>query len=235
MVAVPSHCLDTANTGTVHRVFSGQYGCSDFRVVCRPDTNDSFAEPALAPVSECRGRRCSRVLDTQIAPTKLCILIWAACRYSSLLSQGARLQFQQQQQAMCDANASGTASSGSSAPLGAPAAASTPVAASGIVGAAIALAAVVTPGTGAKASLMQQIDLLKDEQKAARDARKCLNKNLKNALRRKRRLQKKARQLSNEDLVAVLTMREENDSRNAASHAEHSDDHEEEADTSENL
>ena len=74
---------------------------------------------------------------------------------------------------------------------------------------------------------MQQIDTLKNEQKAARDARKVLNKTLKNALRRKRRLQKKARQLSNEDLVAVLTMREENDSRSAASHAEHSDEHEE--------
>ena len=82
---------------------------------------------------------------------------------------------------------------------------------------------------------MQQIDSLKDEQKAARDARKILNNNLKNALRRKRRLQKKARQLSNEDLVAVLTMREENDSRNAASHAEYSDDHEEKADASEDL
>ena len=235
MDAVPSNCLDTANAGTVHSVLSGQCGCSNFRVVCRPDPNDSFAEPALAPVSECRGRRCSRVLDTQIAPTKLCILIWAARRDSSLLSQGARLQFQQQQRAMCDASASGTASSGSSAPLVAPAAASTPVAASGIVGAAIPLAAVVTPGTGAKASLMQQIDLLKDEQKAARDARKSLNKNLKNALRRKRRLQKKARQLSNEDLVAVLTMREENDSRSAASLAEHGDEHEEEADASEDL
>ena len=66
---------------------------------------------------------------------------------------------------------------------------------------------------------MQQIDTLKNEQKAARDARKVLNKTLKNALCRKRRLQKKARPLSNEDLVAVLTMREENDSRSAASHA----------------
>ena len=55
-----------------------------------------------------------------------------------------------------------------------------------------------------------------------------LNKNLKSALRRKRRLQKKARQLSNEDLVAVLTMREENGSQSAASLAEHGDEHEEE-------
>ena len=175
-------------------------------------------------------------MDTQIATAKLCILIWAASRDSNLLPQGAGLQFQQQQRAMCDASASGAASSGNSAPLGAPAAAWTPVAASGIVGAALALAAVVTtPGTGAKASLMQQIDSLKDEQKAARDARKSLNKNLKNALRRKRRLQKKARQLSNEDLVAVLTMREENDSRSAASLGEHGDEHEEEADASEDL
>ena len=136
---------------------------------------------------------------------------------------------------MCDTSASGAASSGNGAPLGAPAASSTPVAASGIGGAALAPAAVVQPGTGAKASLMQQIDSLKDEQKAARDARKSLNKNLKNALRRKRRLQKKARQLSNEDLVAALTMREENDSRSAASLAEHGAEHEDEADASEDL
>ena len=128
---------------------------------------------------------------------------------------------------MCDANASSAASSGDSAPPGAPAAASTPIAIDGIVGDAPTLAAVATPASCAKASLMQQIDTLKNEQKAARDARKVLNKTLKNALRRKRRLQKKARQLSNEDLVAVLTMREENDSRSAASHAEHSDEHEE--------
>ena len=136
---------------------------------------------------------------------------------------------------MCDTSASSTANSGNGAPLGAPAASATPVAASGIGEAALAPATVVPPGTGAKASLMQQIDSLKDEQKAARDARKTLNKNLKNALRRKRRLQKKARQLSNEDLLAVLTMREENDSRSAASLAEHSDEHEEEADASEDL
>ena len=56
-------------------------------------------------------------------------------------------------------------------------------------------------------SLTQQIEVLKLEQKAARDARKVMAKNLKNAQKRKRRLQGRARQLSNDDLVAVLTMR----------------------------
>ena len=127
---------------------------------------------------------------------------------------------------MCDANATSAASSGNSAPAGAPAAASTPIPIDGILRDAPTLAAVATPASCAQASLKQQINTLKNEQKAARDARKVLNKTLKNALGCKTRLQK-ARQLSNEDLVAVLTMREENDSRSAASHTEHSDEHEE--------
>ena len=56
-------------------------------------------------------------------------------------------------------------------------------------------------------SLTQQIEALKLQQKAARDARKVMAKSLKNAQKRKRRLQGRARQLSNDDLVAVLTMR----------------------------
>ena len=42
-----------------------------------------------------------------------------------------------------------------------------------------------------------------------RDERKRLAKELKNAQRRKKRLKTKARQLSNDDLLAVLLMREE--------------------------
>jgi hypothetical protein len=52
---------------------------------------------------------------------------------------------------------------------------------------------------------------LKDQQKAIRDQRKANAKSLKNAQRRKTRLKRKARELSNDDLLQVLTMREEDE------------------------
>jgi len=67
------------------------------------------------------------------------------------------------------------------------------------------------PGTGGGnlASLNSAIGDLKGEQQRLKDEKKRLAKELKNAQRRKRRLKGKARQLSNEDLLAVLLMREE--------------------------
>ena len=67
------------------------------------------------------------------------------------------------------------------------------------------------PGTGRGqlASLNDAIDDLKSEQQRLKDNKKRLAKELKNAQRRKRRLKGKARMLSNEDLLAVLLMREE--------------------------
>ena len=67
------------------------------------------------------------------------------------------------------------------------------------------------PGTGRAnlASLNSAIGDLKGEQQRLKNDRKRLAKELKNAQRRKRRLKGKARQLSNEDLLAVLLMREE--------------------------
>ena len=67
------------------------------------------------------------------------------------------------------------------------------------------------PGTkrGQLASLNDAIDDLKSEQQRLKDNKKRLAKELKNAQRRKRRLKGKARMLSNEDLLAVLLMREE--------------------------
>ena len=59
------------------------------------------------------------------------------------------------------------------------------------------------------ASLNSAIGDLKGEQQRLKDEKKRLAKELKNAQRRKRRLKSKARQLSNEDLLAVLLMREE--------------------------
>jgi transcription initiation factor IIF auxiliary subunit len=63
----------------------------------------------------------------------------------------------------------------------------------------------------ARKSLMGCIADLKDQQKAIRDQRKANAKSLKNAQRRKTRLKRKARELSNDDLLQVLTMREEDE------------------------
>ena len=49
---------------------------------------------------------------------------------------------------------------------------------------------------------------LREEQEKLRADRKRVQKELKNALRRKRRLKEKARQLNNTDLVEVLLMRQ---------------------------
>lgn len=66
------------------------------------------------------------------------------------------------------------------------------------------------PGTGGNlASLTTAINGLKTDQQRLKDEKKRLAKELKNQQRRKRRLKGKARQLSNEDLLAVLLMREE--------------------------
>ena len=74
------------------------------------------------------------------------------------------------------------------------------------------------PGTGRGqlASLNDAIDDLKSEQQRLKDNKKRLAKELKNAQRRKRRLKGRARQLSNEDLLAVLLMREEGGASSSA-------------------
>ena len=51
------------------------------------------------------------------------------------------------------------------------------------------------------------IKRLKSEQDAVRADRKRVTKELKNAQKRKQRLKKRAKQLSNEDLVSVLQLR----------------------------
>ena len=57
-------------------------------------------------------------------------------------------------------------------------------------------------------NLLGEIEALKAEQKQIKDQKKKVTKNLKNAQRRKKRLQTRARQLANDDLMAVLMMRE---------------------------
>ena len=55
--------------------------------------------------------------------------------------------------------------------------------------------------------LLQKIQKLKAEQKAARARRKVVNKELKSAERRKRRLKTRARQFTNDDLLEVMMLR----------------------------
>ena len=61
---------------------------------------------------------------------------------------------------------------------------------------------------GAKAkSIVDEIGALKQKQKEARDLKKQISKDLRNAEKRRQRLKKRARQLTDSDLVAVMTLR----------------------------
>ena len=63
------------------------------------------------------------------------------------------------------------------------------------------------PAVPFQTSLTKQIEELKAQQKTLRENRKRVASALKNSQKRKRRLVTKARMLSNDDLVQVLTMR----------------------------
>ena len=56
-------------------------------------------------------------------------------------------------------------------------------------------------------SIVDEINALKEEQKAARDAKKKITKDLRNAEKRRQRLKKRAKQLSDADLLAVMSLR----------------------------
>ena len=58
-----------------------------------------------------------------------------------------------------------------------------------------------------RSDLLQRIKALQDAQKALKDQKKKCAKEIKNAMKRKQRLQTKASQLSDSDLVEVLRMR----------------------------
>lgn len=77
-------------------------------------------------------------------------------------------------------------------------------------------AAPVAAASEVKESLAASIMRLKWERAAAREARKRLSKELHNAQRRASRLKKRARQLTDLDLLEVLRMREEKASEAAA-------------------
>ncbi len=57
--------------------------------------------------------------------------------------------------------------------------------------------------------VLARICALKAEQSALRAQKKSITKDLRNAERRRKRLKKKAKQLSDTDLVAVLRMRQQ--------------------------
>ena len=58
-----------------------------------------------------------------------------------------------------------------------------------------------------KSNLLKRIEQLKAEQKQLRDEKKKCASEIKNAMRKKRRLQRRAGQLSDEDLLEVWKMR----------------------------
>ena len=62
---------------------------------------------------------------------------------------------------------------------------------------------------GGKSDLLQKIKDLQDTQKALRDQKRKCAVEMKNAIKRKKRLQGKAAQLNDKDLVEVLRMRNE--------------------------
>ena len=56
-------------------------------------------------------------------------------------------------------------------------------------------------------SMLQEIAQLKKQQKEAKDAKVALGKQLRNAERRRKRLKQRAKQLSDSDLLAVISLR----------------------------
>ena len=65
------------------------------------------------------------------------------------------------------------------------------------------ISAVADPGR----DLLDQIMALKSEQKKAKDTKKAITKDLRNANRRRQRLKKRAKALSDQDLLAVISLR----------------------------
>ena len=69
-----------------------------------------------------------------------------------------------------------------------------------------------SPGAAARVeqtgkSILTEIQELKEQQKRAREEKKKISKDLRNAEKRRQRLKKRAKQLSDQDLLAVMTLR----------------------------
>ena len=70
-----------------------------------------------------------------------------------------------------------------------------------------AIAPHVAPADRKGKDILAEIQALKDAQKRARDAKKEITKDLRNAEKKRQRLKKRAKQLSDQDLLAVMTLR----------------------------
>ena len=106
---------------------------------------------------------------------------------------------------------SGAAAAASALPSGAAAAATAASSSS-----AEAFAVLAATGSRRAREVSADIDALLRAQKRAREEKRRLQADLKNARRRRNRLTKKARQLSTEDLLTVVAMREADVARRSA-------------------
>jgi len=107
---------------------------------------------------------------------------------------------------------SASSSLGASAAAPATSAHSAPEGAHAVEPAASTRSAEIAPpsivDTEAKTPLIESIRLLKEQQKKMREEKTRIQNELRNAERRRRRLKKRARQLTDDDLVEVLKMRQ---------------------------
>jgi len=71
--------------------------------------------------------------------------------------------------------------------------------------------------------LNKHIQQLKEQQAALKTQKKALQKNLRNAERKRRRLRERARQLTDDDLVSVLLMRQEKQKEDISDEHGHGD------------
>ena len=83
--------------------------------------------------------------------------------------------------------------------------------------------AVADPGK----TLLEEILALKNEQKKAEEAKQAITKELRNANRRRQRLKKRAKALSDQDLLAVISLRNHEGALGRQTTAEDEDDDEE--------
>ena len=83
--------------------------------------------------------------------------------------------------------------------------------------------AVADPGK----HLLDEIEALKVQQKEAKEAKKAITKKLRNANRRRQRLKRRAKALSDQDLLAVISLRNHERALGRQTSAEDEDDDEE--------
>ena len=75
--------------------------------------------------------------------------------------------------------------------------------------------------------MLNEIEALKDQQKKAKEAKKAITKELRNANRRRQRLKKRAKALTDADLLAVISLRNHEKALGRQPSAEEEEDDEE--------